>query len=182
MYLKKSSLKISLDLDDTIFSFTDHYVSKFGKPKSDIEITKNVNTILKKDHNFWLSQPIISFPNFIPHMYCTARIISKYLIKKQLIINNLPKAPIYQIKGYGLSKFSKVRMGGCDLHIDDSLSVFFDLNLKGFPCLLYTNNGNLSWGDVGRIHTLNLDEIELAYNSILKINFKELYNDYRRLF
>lgn len=177
MYLEKPQLKISLDLDDTIFSFRNHYLEKFGVPKDDKEITKNVQTKLIKDNNFWLSQPIINYPNFVPHMYCTARIISKYLIKKQLCINGLPKAPIYQIHGYGLSKYSKIKMGGCHVHVDDSLSVFTDLNLKGIPCLLLDAPNNQSWGPIGRIYTLDKDEIEDTYHLFLDTmfpHFKEL--------
>ena len=171
---------ISCDIDGVLADFYNPYINRFGIPKSSSEITKNVMRKLSKDKDFWMNLPKINTLDWTPKRYTTARIISKKWVKEYLDKEGFPKAPVYQVLNYNLSKYKYVK--GCDLHIDDSLSVFFDLNLKGFPCLLYTNNGNLSWGDVGRIHTLNLDEIELAYNSILKINFKELYNDYRRLF
>ena len=177
MYLQKPPLKISLDLDGTIFDWENHFKNKFGTVTKESDITKIVRNKLIHDTEFWLTQPIINFPNFIPSIYCTARIISKYLIKKQLKINNLPKAPIYQIKGYGFSKFSRVRMGGCDVHIDDSISVFKDLNRKGQPCLLLDHPSNQEWGPIGRIYSLDLEEIEETYHlfkETLFPYFKEL--------
>ncbi len=165
------NLKISLDLDNTIFDWDNHYINKFGKPKDDKEITKNVMTVLRKDSEFWLSQPVIHYPNFSPHIYCTARSISKRLIKKQLQLNNMPKAPIYQLYTHCVSKVPKIRMGGCDLHIDDSLSVFIDCNLNGIPCLLMDNPSNRSWGPIGRIYSLDKDEVEETYYLFTKTAF-----------
>lgn len=157
--------KISLDLDGTIVDFYNHYLSKFGHPKTDLEITKNVVGPLRKDTKFWLTQPLINVPNFIPHCYCTARVIAKKLIKKQLEINHLPKAPIYQVPGVSLSKYFQLKRSGAEVHVDDSLQVFMDLNLKGIPCLLLDSPGNQHWDEpVGRIFSLDRDEIEDAYH------------------
>ena len=166
-------LKCSLDLDGTLVDFENHYISKFGIPKSDYEISKNVAGVLKKDKEFWLTQPLINTPNFIPHCYCTARLISKLWIKKQLEINDLPKAPIYQVFGYSLSKAPQLARAGADVHIDDSLSVFKDLNLKGIPCLLLDSPNNQEWGPIGRIYSLDKDEIAETYHL-----FKETVFDY----
>ena len=68
-------------------------------------------------------------------------------------------------------------MGGCHLHIDDSLSVFKDLNSKGIPCLLLDNPSNQEWGPIGRIYTLDREEVEETYQlfkSTLFPYFKEL--------
>ena len=129
-------LKISIDLDDTIVSFYDHYISRFGQPKTDLEITKKVMGELLKDREFWLTQPLINFPNFTPTQYTTARLIPKLWIKKQLEINNLPKSPIYQVMGVALSK-AKMLRGRVDVHIDDSLRVFKDLN-SNIALLIYS--------------------------------------------
>lgn len=174
--------RISLDLDGTIVDFYHHYISRFGIPKNDFEITKNVVGVLRRDKNFWLSQPIINMPNFIPHSYCTARVISKELIKKQLVVNNLPKAPIYQVRGVSLSKAPQLKRSGADVHVDDSLSVFIDLNLKGIPCLLLDSPNNQSWGPIGRIFSLDKDEIEDTYHLFLDTifpHFKSLIYDLR---
>ena len=51
-------LKISLDLDDTVNLWMQPYLDKFGVPKTNQEITKNVRYKLLKDKNFWLNLPI----------------------------------------------------------------------------------------------------------------------------
>lgn len=169
-------LRISCDLDDTIVSFHSHYISKFGEPKTDLEITKKVRGVLLKDKNFWLSQPIVNVPNFIPTQYTTARLIPKSWIKEQLKLNCLPGSPIYQVMGVSLSK-AKMLKGRVDVHIDDSLRVFKDLNSKGIPCLLIDTPNNQDWGPIGRIYSLNLDEIEETYDLFMSTifdNFKKL--------
>lgn len=170
-------MKISCDLDGVLCEFIEPYISRFGIPSNDRDITKNVNNILIKDKDFWMNLPVINELTWIPRQYTTARIIPKSWIKEYLIKEHFPKAPIYQIKGYGFSKFSRVRMGGCDVHIDDSISVFKDLNRKGQPCLLLDHPSNQEWGPIGRIYSLDLEEIEETYHlfkETLFPHFKEL--------
>lgn len=158
------NLKVSLDLDGTIFEWNNHYISKFGVPKTDLEITRNVVGPLKTDKEFWLTQPLLNVPNFVPHCYCTARIINHGLIKKQLMINNLPTAPVYQVYGVSLSKYPQVKRSLAQVHVDDSVRVFKDLNSKGVPCLLLDSPNNQDWAEpVGRIYSLDKEEIEEAY-------------------
>ena len=165
------NLKVSLDMDGVLVNFYDHYISKFGIPKSDLEITKKVMNVLIKDKEFWMTQPLINIPNFQPCCYCTSRIIPKQWIKQQLEINNLPKAPIYQVFGYTISKYSQIKRSGANLHIDDSLSVFIDLNTRGIPCLLLDSPNNQEWGPIGRIYSLNRDEIEDTYYLFINTMF-----------
>lgn len=153
-----------MDLDGCLCDFYGPYLNRFGNPKSNTDITRNVQTVLSKDKDFWLNLPVINQLNFVPRQYTTARIIPKRWIKEYLDKELFPKAPVYQILGYGLSKYSKVKMGGCHLHIDDSLSVFKDLNKKGIPCLLLDSPENRNWEEpVGRIYSLDKDEIEYTY-------------------
>lgn len=169
-------LKVSVDLDDTILAFQNHYKERFGCPKNDFEITKNVRGILLKDKEFWMSQPLINFPNFIPTQYTTARLISKNWIKQQLKNNNLPNSPVYQVMGVSLSK-ARMLKGRVDVHIDDSLKVFKDLNSRGIPCLLIDAPHNQEWGPIGRIYSLNIEEIEDIYELFMNTvfnNFKKL--------
>lgn len=172
------SLRISLDVDGTLVEFYNHYISKFGIPKTDLEITKNVVGPLRKDKSFWLTQPIINNVNFNPHCYCTARIIQKNWIKEQLFkVNDLPVAPIYQVKGVSLSKYPQLKRSGAQVHIDDSLKVFIDLNSKGIPCLLLDSENNQSWGPIGRIYNLDYDSICETYELFMMTifpNFKNL--------
>lgn len=171
------NLKISCDIDGVLADFYGPYLKRFGIPKEDSEITKNVRNILKTDKDFWLNLPVINELNWTPRQYTTARVIRKQWIKEYLDKELFPKAPIYQIFGYSLSKYSKIRMTGCHLHIDDSLSVFLDLNKKGIPCLLLDSPFNQDWGPVGRIYSLDKDEIEDTYHLFKETvfdNFKSL--------
>ena len=171
------NLKVSMDLDGCLCDFYGPYLKRFGEPNKDSTITKNVNTILAKDKEFWMNLPVLNELSWTPRQYTTARVIKKQWIKEYLAKEKFPKAPIYQIYGYGLSKYSKVRMGGCHLHIDDSISVFKDLNSKGVPCLLLDTPSNREWGPIGRIYTLDREEIEETYQlfkSTLFPYFKEL--------
>ena len=152
-----------MDLDGCLCDFYGAYYARFGVPKKDSDITKNVQNILLKDKEFWLNLPVLNELNFQPKQYTTARIIPKQWIKEYLAKELFPKAPIYQIYGYSLSKYSKIKMGGCDVHIDDSVHVFTDLNSKGIPCLLLDTPNNQDWGPIGRIYSLDKDEIEDVY-------------------
>lgn len=174
--------KISLDIDGVLANFNKSYLDKYGTPKNDLEVTKNVRK-LKTNKDFWLNLPVIHKPNFTPKQYTTARIINKDWIKEYLYKNGMPKAPVYQIYGYGLSKASKIRMGGCEVHVDDSLSVFIDLNLKGIPCLLMDSNNNQNWGPIGRVFSLDIEEIEETYylfKSTMFDYFNDILDEYRR--
>lgn len=167
-----------MDLDGCLCDFYNPYLARFGRPKTDLDITKNVNSVLRTDKDFWLNLPVINQLNFQPRQYTTARIIPKQWIKEYLEKELFPKAPIYQIFGYSLSKYNKVRMGGCDVHVDDSLSVFMDLNKKGIPCLLLDSESNQHWEEpVGRIYSLDKDEIEDAYHLFKKTIFP-YFNDF----
>lgn len=159
------NLKVSVDLDGCLCDFYGAYYNRFGFPKQDSEITYNVENILINDKEFWLNLPVLNELNFQPRQYTTARVIKKQWIKEYLAKEMFPKAPIYQIHGYGLSKYPKVKMGGCHVHVDDSLSVFMDLNSKGIPCLLLDAPNNQCWEEpVGRIYSLDKDEIETTYH------------------
>ena len=160
-------MKISIDLDGVLCDFYSPYFERFGPSEN---VTKNVRK-LAKDKDFWMNLPVLRELSFKPQHYTTARIINKRWIKEYLDINNFPKAPIYQVFGYSLSKYPKIKMTGCHLHIDDSLSVFKDLNSKGIPCLLLDTPFNQEWGPIGRIYSLDINEIEDTYNLFLKTVF-----------
>lgn len=170
------NLRIGLDIDDTICKFYVPYLEKFGNPKNDYEITKNVQRVLSKDKDFWLNLPIANRPNFIPALYCTKRIHPKPWTKKYLELNELPIAPIYQVYCQQSSKASRIK-GRVDIFIDDSISNFIDLNLNGIPCLLMDNEFNRNWGPIARIYSLDIDEIMNCYNlfvNTLFFNFSRL--------
>lgn len=176
-------LVISLDIDGCICDFYNPYIERFGIPKKDNEISKNIYRVLSKDRDFWLNLPVINRPTFKVHQYTSARSIPKAWVKKYLEDNAMPKAPIYQLLNYYLSKVPKIKMGGCNLHIDDSLRVFIDCNLNGIPCLLMDNPANQDWGPIGRIYSLDKDEVEDCYHLYMDTMFpyfKEILKEYGR--
>ena len=157
-------LRIGLDIDGTIADFGSAYLQRFKKwPRHDWAITRNVQHILIKEREFWLNLPVLREVNFIPRLYCSARVNNKRWTKKYLKDNKFPDAPLYQIPGYKLSK-AKVLKGRVDAYIDDSIKNFIDLNSKGIPCLLIDSPENSDWGPIGKIYNLNYDEIEQAYH------------------
>ena len=61
------------------------YVERFGKfPKVDWAITRNVNNILIKEREFWLSLPVLRKPDFEPKLYCSCRVNNKRWTKQYL--------------------------------------------------------------------------------------------------
>lgn len=156
-------IRIGLDIDGTLADFNSAYLKRFGKwPNKDWAITRNVQNILIKERDFWLNLPILRMPNFIPRLYCSARVNNKCWTKKYLKDNGFPDAFLYQIPGYKLSKYNILK-GRVDVYIEDSVKNFIDLNTKGIPCLLIDSPDNQNWGPIGRIYDLNYDEIEQAY-------------------
>ena len=75
------TLRISSDIDGCLCDFYTPYLKRFGTPKKDTEITRNVVNILSKDRDFWLNLPKINTLNWAPAQYTTARTIKKKWIK-----------------------------------------------------------------------------------------------------
>lgn len=164
--------RIGLDIDNTIAGFDIGYINRFGKfPKYDWAITRNVNNILIHEKDFWLNLPLIRMPNFIPRLFCSARVNDKKWTKKYLLDHGL-NSPLYQVPGYNLSKYNTLK-GKVDVFIDDSIKNFIDLNLKGIPCLLIDSPNNKSWGPIGRIYSLDIGEIYDTYDLFVKTAFKD---------
>lgn len=163
-------LRIGLDLDQTIADFYGEYFKRFGSPKKSTEITKNVERILKKDKNFWLSLPVLRRPDFIPTLYCTARVNPKVWTKQYLDKQGFPKAPVYQVPGYFADKASRIK-GRVDVFIDDSIHNFEKLNKLGIPCLLMDSPYNRDYNTEYRVYSLKLSEIEKVYNNYEKSNY-----------
>lgn len=155
-------LKIGLDLDQTIDDFWGPYLEKFGPPKTDSEVTKNVARKLSKDRNFWLTLPVLRRPNFTPALYCTARVNNKAWTKKYLFDNDFPKAPVYQVPGYAARKSPRIK-GRVDVFIDDSVRHFNEMNENGVPCLLMDSPDNKHIDTPLRVYSLDYAEIESVY-------------------
>lgn len=168
-------LRIGIDLDDCIFDWYAEYLKRFGHPKTDQEITRNVYKTLRKDKQFWENLPIINIPNFIPTLICTKRINSKIYTKNSLKRINLEHVPVYQVYTQSANKADKIR-NKVDVFIDDSVRNMIQMNLSGLPCLLMDSPYNQNWGPIGRIYSLNYEEIEDAYILLLETVFNNFYN------
>lgn len=173
-------LRIGLDIDNTLADFDEAYVTRFKKwPNYDWAITRNVEHVLIKEKNFWLGLPVIRRPDFVPKLYCSARVNNKRWTKQYLRDNNFPDAPLFQIRGYKLSK-AKVLKGRVDVFIEDSIKNFKDLNSKGIPCLLIDTPRNQEWGPIGRIYSLDYDHIKETYYLFMETifpNFSSLLDE-----
>ena len=172
------SLRIGLDIDNTIADFNSGYLKRFGKfPNKDWCITRNVQNILIHEKDFWLNLPVIRTPDFTPRLFCSARVNSKRWTKQYLLKLGL-NSPLYQVPGYHVSK-AKILKGKVDVFVEDSIKNFIDLNLNGIPCLLIDEPTNKEWGPIGRIYSLREKEIEECYRIFMNTvfyNFKELVN------
>ena len=156
-------LKIGLDIDEVLCDFFNTYLKRFGNPKCDSEITKNVHRILSKDRNFWLNLPKLRDIDFIPELYCTKRVNPKSWTKLWLHNNCFADSPVYQMYFQKGNKATMIK-GRCDVFIDDSISNFVKMNMSGVPCLLMDTPFNKDFGPILRVNSLDRYEIEEVFN------------------
>lgn len=161
-----SYLRVGLDLDDTCNEFWNPYIKRFTKPnQTDYEITRNVRKLCF-DREFWTTLPVKHRPNFDVTLYCTKRINPKSYSKKWLEDNDYPKAPLYQMYYQYGNKATMIK-GRVDVFVDDSIRNVIDMNLAGVPCLLMDSPANQSYGPIGRVYSLDYEEIEDTYNMFI---------------
>ena len=165
-------LKVGFDIDDTLAGFQISYLNRFGKTPDHI-ITWNCENKLRYDKEFWTTLPLLRRPDFEFTLYCTKRVNPKSYTKEWIRSNNLPDVPVYQQICQCASKAPMIK-GRVDVFIEDSVSNFLDLNKKGIPCLLMDTPENKDWGPIGRIYSLNYDEIEDTYELFKFTMFDEL--------
>ena len=161
------TIRIALDLDDTIFDFLGAYKEAFPGEKNmiDSNIDKNVFS-LRKNKKFWENLPLLELPNFEPHIYATKRINSKTYTRNCLIKYGLPIKPIYQIYHQQGNKANIIK-GRCDVLVDDSAFNCYQAMKVGFPAILITRPHNINSGYPYRINKLDFDEILEVYKSIV---------------
>lgn len=157
------TLRVALDLDDTVFDFWKAYMELFPKEEDLVgwEITKNVAS-LRKNKEFWENLPMLERPNFEPHIYATKRINSKVYTKNCLIKNKLPIKPIYQMYYQHGNKADMIK-GKCDVLIDDSVSNVMKAIGSGLPALIIDRPHNQTEDPLFRIYSLDIEEIHYAY-------------------
>lgn len=174
----REHLRISLDIDGVLADFETAYLKRFKKwPNYDWAITRNVSNILIHERDFWLNLPVLNKIEFTPRMFCSARVNPKRWTKQYLRNHDFPEAPLFQIPGYKLSK-AKTLKGRCDVHIEDSVKNFLDLNNKGIPCLLYNTKANENLGPILRIYSLDEDEITDTYYLAKEMGVFDDFNKY----
>ena len=155
-------LRVGLDIDDVLADWAGPFFNKYN-PKNDSEITRICNQKLSKDRKFWLNLPVIQYPiGFEPKLYCTKRSCLKTYSKEWLDNNGFPHKPVYQVFCQVDNKARYIK-GRIDVFVDDSINNFIQMNCSGVPCLLMDTKHNQSWGPIGRIYTLDYNEIEESY-------------------
>lgn len=174
----RDKLKIGSDCDGCIDDFWNPYINKFGIPKSDKEITKNVQRKLKYDKEFWITLPILHRMNFTPTLFCTKRTSLKSYLRQWLEENNFPLAPIYQVLYQKGNKAPYVK-GRVDVFVDDSIDNFLSMNLSGVPCLLMDNPSNRHFGPMLRIYSLQREEIEDVFYLAQEMN---IFNEFKKYY
>jgi len=167
--MSNTVLNIILDIDgceaDFVTSFEEFFSVNIIE-LSEIEVTERVES-LKRNTKFWTSLKKLNDLDFTPRAYCTARINSKYSTKKWLRLNDLPLSPVYQVKGYKLSKVPQLKRipttSEYKVFIDDSWKNVQDALDAGIPALLYDTPFNQSIETKLRIKSLDLKTICHAF-------------------
>lgn len=174
MILKSSNIRIGLDIDDVLSDFWESYCKYFNTDKNpkmleNYTITKNVERILKKDRDFWLGLHMKQFPNFNPTLFCTKRVNNKVWTKKWLAKYGY-NSPVYQMYIQSGNKANMIK-GRVDVFVDDSVHNMITMNLSGIPCLLMDTPNNQDWGPIGRLYTLDKNDIIDTYNLFMETMF-----------
>ncbi len=174
-------IRIGLDIDQVLADWAGSFF-KLYSPKNNADITRICSQELAKDRDFWLNLDVIQYPKgFEPTLYCTKRSCLKTYSKEWLDKNNFPHKPVYQVYCQNDNKARYIK-GRIDVFVDDSIYNFIQMNSFGVPTLLLDTPYNQEWGPVGRIQSLDYDEIEETYylmmESFPKNSFKKLIRDY----
>lgn len=154
--------RLGLDIDGVLADFFYSYSKVFPKKsQTNREITKNVRKLCY-NKEFWTNLPRLHKPNFDVELYCTKRINPKTYTKEWIDYNECPKAPVYQMLYQQGNKATMIK-GRVDIFIDDSIDNVIDINLAGIPCLLMDSPYNQDYGPIGRIYSLDYEEIIDTY-------------------
>lgn len=166
----KNTLRIALDLDDTVIVWSAAHEKLFSCKLSDTDpdiITQQVNSI-RLNRKFWSNLELLERPDFEPYIYATKRINPKSYTRACLQKHNLPIKPIYQIYSQEDNK-ARIIKGHCDVLIDDSWFNVQQALKSGLPALLITRPHNKHIDTKYRVDRLNYKEIECKYNELFRM-------------
>lgn len=160
-----NKIKIACDLDGVLADFWNPYFARFGKPKKNIEITINVDS-MHRDRKFWTELPVLNKVDFEVSAYVTKRNCCKTYSKKWLEMNGFPKAPVYQVWGQYMNKADFIK-GRVDCLLDDDINNYHSCNKAGLPCILVTNERNKKYEVEFRVNSLRYEEIANVYKRMV---------------
>ena len=162
-------LRVLVDLDDTLLSWTTAHESKFHCCLKDLtsdEITKQVEEC-KYDKVFWSNLPLLERPDFLAAGAVTRRINPKSYTRDNLAKVGITIKRIYQIPDQITSKAKYKRFG--DVLIDDSWFNVQQCLADGMPALLITRPSNKHIDTKYRVDHLKYKEIEKKYNELFRV-------------
>jgi len=161
--ISPTTIRIAIDLDDTIFDWIGAFRKKYPKLdwNNNALITKKVRDS-RYDKLFWENLPLLERPNFEPTIYATKRINSKIYTRNCLLKYDLPIKPIYQIYTQLGNKASIIK-GRCDVLIDDSIFNVQQALDVGLPAILIDRPHNQN-SSLPRIYHLDINEIISVYD------------------
>lgn len=163
-------LSIILDIDGCLCDFIEGFEKEFNISFDNLssdEISNKVES-LKKNFTFWTSLNKLTTLDFTPSAYCTARINSKHSTKTWLSKNGFPNSPVYQVKGYNLSKVPQLKRtpikdNDVRILIDDTWKNVEDAVNNGIPAFLLDTPYNRDIKTHLRIKDLKFKTICNAY-------------------
>ncbi len=161
-------LRIALDLDGCISEFYGAYRKYFdtdNHPRmlEDHIITRNVQRVLKFDHNFWTNLEVKRTIDFTPELYCSKRVNPKAWSKEWLRKNGFPNRPFYQMFYQKGNKADMIK-GLVDVLIDDSFDNVDKCIKSGVPALWLKEKK--SEGDPPfTIYSLTISEITSTFKN-----------------
>lgn len=167
--MKRKSLRIAIDLDDTVFNWGDAHEAYYKcrlSELSDSQITEQVNR-LRLNKQFWSNLELLERPDFEYSIICTKRVNPKSYTRACLEKHGLPVKPIFQLYSQADNK-GRVIKGRCDVLIDDSWFNVQQCLSVGVPALLITRPHNKHIKTPYRVDHLCYAEIEQKYNELFR--------------
>lgn len=161
--MKKTKLKIYLDIDDVIADWVPTFCKRYNCPIpttwSNPYITLDRLAELQNDRSFWFHLPVRHRPDFQPAGFLSARSIPKNWTYLFMALNKIPGRNNINQVPWNVSKVGKLKEFGCDIFIDDKAETFVECNANGVFCLLMDAPHNQHIVTNLRIYDLKLKTI-----------------------